>query len=102
MAARGLEVRRCAELGDAAVAEDEDEVRVADGLDAVGDDDHGRPAADLGADDRLDLRVRVRVDGARRLVEEHDARGPQQDAREAEELALAAGEVRAALADARV
>ena len=98
MAARGLEVRGRAELGDAAVAEDEDEVRVADGL----EDDHGRPAADLGADDRPDLRVRVRVDGARRLVEEHDARGPQQDAREAEELALAAGEVRAALADTRV
>ena len=26
------------------------------------EDDHGRPAADLGADDRPDLRVRVRVD----------------------------------------
>ena len=73
-----------AELGGTAVVEDEDAVEVGNGAQAVGDDKEGcgvpiaggaggAGAGEFGPDALLDQRVRGHVDGASRLVEDHDA-----------------------------
>ncbi|GKT41748.1 uncharacterized protein ColSpa_01929 [Colletotrichum spaethianum] len=88
-------------LGDGAVAEDQDAVKVGNCAQAVGDDDERR-VVELLADGPLNQRVGRHVDGRRRLVEDHDL-GPRDDgAREAEQLALALREVPAALGDGGV
>ena len=85
-------------LDDPAVVEHDDPPGLADGREAVGDDDRrapGQQAAQAG----LDAALGVQVDVRRRLVEHEDARVGDERAGEGEQLALAGRELRAALAD---
>lgn len=87
-----------AKLGDAALGEDEDAVKVGDGAQAVGNHEQGA-VGELLTDAALDEGVGGHVDGRGGLVQHHDL-GPGHDgAREAEELALALREVAAGLGD---
>ena len=88
-------------LDDAAVAHDEDEVRLADGGQAVGDQER-RAVAQQVVDGVLDKLLRLRVDGGRRLVEHEDARIGQHGARKGDQLLFARGQAVAALADVAV
>ena len=80
------------------VIEHDDTVRVLHGADALRDDDLRR-LRDIGGKGLLDLRIRARVDGARRVIENKHLRLFQQRAGDAQALLLAAGDVRAALLD---
>ena len=64
-------------------------------------DDEEGAVGELLADAALDAGVGGPVDGRGRLVEDQDLGPGDEGAREAEELALALGEVEAAFADAR-
>src|SRR5581483_7376403 len=88
-------------LDDAAVLEDDDQVGVADGRQAVGDDER-RPPVQQPPQRALDRLLGADVDRARRLVEDEDARVGEQGARERDELPLAEREARAALAELRL
>ena len=88
-------------LDDAAVLEDDDQVGVADGREAVRDHER-RPAGEEGAERPLDLPLGADVDRGSRLVEDQDARVGEQGARERDELALAEREARAALLELRL
>ena len=72
--------------------------RVHDRVQPVGDGQHGGAREDL-ADARLEDGVRLVVDRRGRLVQHDDGGLAQHGAREAEQLALADGEVRSGLAD---
>lgn len=85
-------------LGDPAVAQHQDPVEVGDGAQPVGDDEE-RGVGELLADAPLDQGVGGHVHGRGGLVEDHDPRAGDDGARQAEELALALGEVQAAFGD---
>ena len=87
-------------LGDPPVVEDEDAVGVADGAQAVRDEE-ARARAHDALERALHDRLALGVERARRLVEDQDPRVLQQRARDGQALPLAAGEVDAALAEPR-
>src|SRR5947209_10912432 len=90
-AAGGDELGVGAALGDAAVVEDDDEVRVLDRRDAVGDQEH-RPAFEDLPQVAQDQLLGLGVDGRETVVEQQEARLAQQRAGEGHPLLLAAGE----------
>ena len=79
---------------DAALVQHDDLIAIADGGQAVGDDDAGDAALCDGVDD---LVLRLRVQGGRRLVHDADGRILGEGAGDFEPLALAAGQVAAAV-----
>jgi hypothetical protein len=85
-------------LGDAAVLEHDDAPGLADRREAVGDHDRGAPG-EQAAQAGFDAALGVQVDVGGGLVEDQDARVGDQRAGERDQLALAGGELRAALAD---
>ena len=88
-------------LDDAAVVHDDQPVHRRDGRQPVRDGDHGlafHQPVEVLLDRRLDLRIERRG----RLVEDQDRRVLQHDAGDRDALALAAGQLDAALADMRV
>src|SRR6185295_5822706 len=94
----GEELGVGAALDDLSSFEDEDLVGAADGREAVGDDERSAAAAE-GAEAVLDLGFALAVEARRRLVEDQDGRVGQDRAGDGDALALAAGELDAALAD---
>ena len=86
---------------DRAAVQDENQVCILDGGDALGDDELRR-LRDLGAQRSADLRVGFRIDGGGRIVEDQDLRLFQQRPRDTQPLLLSAGDVRAALLDVGV
>src|SRR5215212_6304352 len=95
--AAGEELLVRAALAQLAVVEDEYLVGALDGREAVRDDDGGA-VAQHPLDGPLDELLGLRVDGAGRLVEDEERRVEGERAREGDELLLADGEARAALA----
>mmetsp|Transcript_9689 Transcript_9689/g.24852 ORF Transcript_9689/g.24852 Transcript_9689/m.24852 type:complete len:252 (-) Transcript_9689:442-1197(-) len=95
------QLRGGAVLAQVAGVHDGDGVVVDDGVEAVGDGEEGALGA-RGAEHRGGGGVGLRVDRGGGLVEEDEARAPQQRASEAEQLALADGEVGAALDKGRL
>ena len=89
-----------AALDDLALVHDEDQVGVADGRQAMRDDE-GRAAGEQLLQRCLDELLAARVDAGGGLVQDEDARVGEQSARDAEELALTLAEVAAALAECR-
>ena len=87
-----------ADLDDAAAIEHDDPIGLADGRQAVGDD-QARPPDEQAIERRLDQRLVGGVERARRLVEDEDLRVLEQRARDREPLLLAARQAIAALAD---
>ena len=87
-------------LDDASVVEHQDAVELAHRRQAVGDDD-GRAAAHQRVHGVLDQGLRLAVETRGRLIEDQDRRIGQEGARDRDPLALAAGELHAALADQR-
>ena len=83
-------------IDDLAAIEHEDPVCPADLGQAVGDE-QGRAALKHSFDGTLDLVLGGAVDGARRVVQDQDARIRQQRARNSDALTLAARESHAAL-----
>src|SRR5439155_32942 len=97
----GRQLAGAAPLGDAPRVDAEDAVGVAQGGEAVRDDEHRAAAHEVGQ--RLlhhELALGVEVRG--RLVQDQDRRIFQEGARDGEPLALPAREPHAALADERV
>ena len=89
------------ELGHASVVEDRDPVGVADGEQVVRDDDRRALAHQLAQ--RLEQALAgLGVEAGRGLVEDQHRRVGEQRAGDRDPLALAAGEVAAALADVGV
>ena len=87
--------------GDAAFLHDEDHVGFLHGRDALGDDDL-RGVGDLVMECGADQLVGLGVNGRGGVVENQDLRLLQERASDAQALALAAGDVGAALFDVRV
>src|SRR5262249_5366309 len=85
--------------GHPATLDDVDAVGPADRAQAVRDHD---PRAFERGDAVADLPLRRVVERARRLVEDHDRRPPDERARDQQALELAAGEGLVVLADARL
>ena len=85
-------------LGNAAVVHDHDPVRQAKGRLAVCDQQHGLGSEGVtqGVVDRL---LRAGVDGARRIVQDEDARVGEDRARDRDALTLSAGQAEPTLAD---
>ena len=83
---------------DTPVIEHDDTVCILHRADALRDDDLRR-VGNVGRERLLNLRIRARVDGARRVIENEHLRLFQQRAGDAQALLLAAGDVRAALLD---
>ena len=83
------------------VIEHNDAVGILHRADALRDDDLRR-VGNVGRERLLDLRIRARVDGARRVVEDEHLRLFQQRTGDTQALLLAAGNVRAALLDVGV
>ena len=83
---------------DLSVVHHDDAVRVLDGRDALGVDDLRR-VRDLLAEGALDFRFGRGVAGAGGVVQDQDLRGLKERSRDAEPLALSAGDIRAALLD---
>ena len=100
-AAEGDELAVGAALDDGAVVHNDDFVGVADGGEAVGDDDAGAPQHEL-VEGLLDGVLALGVEGAGGLVEDEDGRVFEYGAGYGEALALAAAEVEAAVADGGV
>src|SRR6185295_15378982 len=96
-AARGDELRVRTALEDAAAIEHQDHVRVLDRRDPVRDQEDRAPAKD-GAQVAEDLLFGVGVHRRQAVVEQQDARLPQQRPRQRHPLLLAAGEGEAPLA----
>src|SRR5215216_3195563 len=90
LAARGEQLLVRAALDDAPLVEDADEVRVADGRDAVRDDERGA-LAHHAAQAAQNLLLRVGVHGRERVVENEDARLTHDRARNRRALLLPAG-----------
>ena len=82
-------------LYDAAVLEDDDQIGVADGGEAVRDDE-GRPPGEERPQSHLDAPLGADVDARGRLVEDEDPRIGEQGTREGDELSLAEREPRSA------
>ena len=80
----------CARLQDMAVAHDHDLVRILDGGEPVGHHEAGA-ALHEPVEGMLDMQLRAGVDVRRGLVEDQDGGLGEEDARDAEELALAGG-----------
>jgi hypothetical protein len=80
------------------VLEHDDATRLADRGEAVGDHDRGAPGEQT-AQPGFDSALGVQVDVGGRLVQNQDARVGDQSAGERDQLALAGGQLRAALAD---
>ena len=88
---------------DAAVVQHQDQVRVAHGADALGDDEHRAPArADETVERLADGRFGLCVDRRGAVVEDQQARIDEQGARDRQPLALAARQADAAFADERL
>ena len=85
-------------LDDEAVVQDDDPAGLADRRQAVRDDDRGA-AGEQAAQALLDRRLGVEVDVRGGLVEDQDAGVGDEGAGERDQLALAGGELDAALAD---
>ena len=83
---------------DLPLVEHEDHRRVADGAEAVRDDQHG-PAGDEQAERILHRGLALGVERAGGLVEDEDRRGAQEGAGDGDALLLAAGEQGAAFTD---
>ncbi len=83
-------------LGDAAVLEHDDAARLADGRETVGDHDGGAPGEQT-AQALLDVALGVEVDVGGGLVQYEDARVGDERASERNQLALAGGQLGAAL-----
>src|SRR5688500_4669286 len=99
--ALGQQVRVPALLDDATAVEDDDAVRAADGAQTVRDDQRRAAAQQIlhgFTDEPLTLAVETRC----RLVENHDRRILEKDARDGETLPLSPRELDAALAHPRV
>ena len=79
-------------------SQDDDLTRVAHGAHAMRRD-HRRAPGERAAQPAQDLRLRVRVHGGERVVEQHDARPARERARQREPLLLSAGQVDPALAE---
>lgn len=90
-----------AKLGDGTLAEDEDLVKVSNGAQTMGDDKQGA-VVKLLSDAALDQGVGRHVDSRRSLVQDHDLGAADNGAGDAEELALALGQVATGLGDAAV
>src|SRR5207244_9210883 len=90
-----------ADFHDMAVLEDEDTVGVAQGAEAVSDEDGGALVV-REAECALDVALADVVQGAGRLVENEDGGLLEENAGNGQALALAAGEVLAALGDGGV
>src|SRR3954463_805827 len=88
-------------LDDAPAVEDDDLVRVVHGREPVGGRDRRAPGGET-VERLLHLPLRLRVERARRLVEDEDRRISQDRGRDRDPLFLATGEAVAALADDRV
>ena len=100
-AARAQQVARRARLDDDAVDEHDRAVGELDGREALRRDEH-RLAFERRPQPLDEPPLRERVDRGERIVEHDDARAGDERARERDALALAAGEIDAALADQRV
>mmetsp|Transcript_15863 Transcript_15863/g.51629 ORF Transcript_15863/g.51629 Transcript_15863/m.51629 type:complete len:498 (+) Transcript_15863:25-1518(+) len=85
-------------LRDLPVLEHEDRVALGDGPEAVGNG-HGRPRVAQRRQRVLDVRLRPRVQGRRRLVENDHRRVLHEEARDGDALLLAARELEPPLAD---
>ena len=90
-----------AHLDDPALVHEDDQVGVAHGGQAVGDDEGGAACAQA-VDRFLDARLGLDVERAGRLVEHQDRRVLEDGAGDRDALALAARQLAAALADERV
>lgn len=101
--ARGVLEERLvrAALGDAALLEHDDAVRLLDGREAVRDGDC-RAALRDAVERRLHDLLAAHVDGAGRLVEDQEFGLADYGASDGDALALASGELGAAFADVRV
>ena len=97
-AVAGHELVVAADLDDAAVVEDDDAVGVADGAEAVGDDEGGAALLQL-LQRLLDEVLALAVERRGGLVEDEDAGVAEDGAGDRDALALAAAELDAALAD---
>src|SRR5690606_387573 len=95
------ELRMCADRGDAATFHDDDPVGLADGREAVRDDDR-RAVLHQPLERLLHGALAFRIERARRLVEQQDRRVLEERAGDRDALALAAREPHAALAEERV
>ena len=83
------------------VAQDEDDVRILDGRDALGDNDLGAAEVER-AQFFLYGTLRLKVHGGGRVVQNQHARPLGEGACEGDALLLPAGEAHAAFADERV
>ena len=89
------------DLDDAAAVHHHQPVEDGDGRQAVGDGDHRAPFHQ-GVERLLDRRLDLGVERAGRLVEDQDRRVLEDQPGDRDALALAAGELHAALADVGV
>ena len=87
-----------AAFDDAAAVEHQQQVGMADGAEAVGDDKAGAPP-EQDAERMLDAHFGDGVDGTGGLVEDQDPRVSQQRARKADQLPLAKADAGTPLAD---
>src|SRR6185369_384524 len=87
-----------APLDDAAVVNDDDQVGVADGAEAMGDDEAGAPTHE-GAEGLLDEVLALGVEVAGCLIENQNARVGKKSAGDGDALLLAAGKADSALPD---
>ena len=92
------QLARAAMLDDAAVHDADDAIAIAHRQQPMGDDDDGAACDDL-AHVVLDDALAVVVERAGRLIEDQDARVGRERPRDRDALALAAGQVGAALLD---
>jgi len=90
--------RRRSLLQDAAVAQHDDPVGVAQGGEPMRDHE-ARPAREQGSHRALDLGLGRRIDARGRLVEDQDGGVDDQRARDAQQLALAKRQVLPALVE---
>ena len=88
-------------LDDLAALDHQDAVGMHDGVQPVRDDDGGAVLAEM-LDRLLHLALGFGIERGGRLVEQDDRRVLEQGARNGDALALAAGQLRAVLADRRV
>ena len=101
MAVGGEQFVMRALFDDAALVEHHQPVHARDGREPVRDRDHGLAFHQV-AEARLDRGLDFGIERRGRLVEHQDRRVLQDHARDGDALALAAGELHAALADLRV
>jgi len=88
-------------LDDVAVFHHQNDICLADGREAMGDDE-ARAALHQAVEGLLNFDLRARVDGGRRLVEDEHRRQAEHDARDAQQLLLPLGQAAAILGDRRV